>query len=173
MGDRYSEVPDSWEDRHTEAPSHNTVSTSVSTQAGEETSELYVVINPHPLQVPVPTKTDSPPTKRTQPTDVLQHQSLLDSFLVACHSPGPPKKSHPPPDLSPPQTPSKKQRGLSIPSIQSSIKTFFSPTLRTKRTKSGDTSPPMHQPTQSLTLTEDTTTFAEVDAPIFIEQCLP
>ena len=80
--------------------------------------------------------------------------------------PRPTKKSHPPPDLYPPQTPSKKQRGLSIPSIQSSIKTFFSPTLRTKRKKSGDTSPPMHQPPHSPTLTEDTVTFAEVDAPI-------
>ena len=103
MGDRYSEVPNSWEDRHTEAPLDDTVSKSVSTQAGEETSELSVVANPHPLQVPVPTTTDSPPTKRTQPTDGLQHQSLLDSFLVACQSPGPPKKFHPPPDLSPPQ----------------------------------------------------------------------
>ena len=89
MGDRYSEVPDSWEDRHLEAPSDDTVSTLVSTQAGEETSELSVVADPHPLQVPVPTTTGSPPTKRTQPIDGIPHQSLLDSFLVACHSPGP------------------------------------------------------------------------------------
>ena len=128
MGDRYLEVPDSWEDRHTEAPSDDTLSTSVSTQAGEETSEMSVVVNPYPLQAPVPFITDSPPTKRTKPTEGLHHQSLLVSFLIAGHSPGPPKKSHPPPDLPPPQTPSKKQRDLSIPSIQSSIKTFFSPT---------------------------------------------
>jgi hypothetical protein len=166
MGDRYLEVPDSWEDRHTEAPSDDTVSTSASTQAGEETSELSVVVNPHPPQVPAPITIDSPPTKRTQPTDGLQHQSLLDSFLGARHSPGLPKKSHPPPEQSPPQSPSKKRRGLSIPSIQSSITNFFSPTPRTKRKKYGDTSPPNNHPPQSHTLAEDTVTFADVVAPI-------
>ena len=33
MGDRYPEVPDSWEDRHTDAPTDGTLSTLVSTQA--------------------------------------------------------------------------------------------------------------------------------------------
>ena len=55
MGDSYSEVPDSWEDRHTEEPSDDTVSRSVRTQAGEETSELSVVVNPYPLLAPAPT----------------------------------------------------------------------------------------------------------------------
>ena len=63
--------------------------------------------------------------------------------------------------MSPPQSPSKKQRGVSIPSIQSSIKTFFSPTLQTKRKKSGDSPPTLHSPT----LTEDTITFTDVEAP--------
>ena len=50
MGDRYLEVPDSWEDRHSEAHADDTVSTSVSTQAGEETLELSVVVNPYPCK---------------------------------------------------------------------------------------------------------------------------
>ena len=105
MGDRYLEVPDSWEDRHLEALSDDTVSTSVSTQAGEETSELSVVADFHHLQVPVLTTNGPSPTKRTQPSDGTPHQSILDRFLVARLSPGPPKKSQPPPDISPPQSP--------------------------------------------------------------------
>ena len=166
MGDRYPEVPDSWEDRHIEEPSDDTVSTSASTQAGEETSELSVVVNPHPPQVPVPFTIDSPPSKRTQPTDGLQHQSLLDNFLGAHHSPSLPKKSHSPPAQSPPQSPSKKRRGLSIPSIQSTITNFFSPTPSIKRKKPGDTSPTNNHPPQSHSTAEDTVTFADVVAPI-------
>ena len=95
MGDRYLEVPESWEDRHMEAPSDDTVSTSVSTQAGEETLELSVVADFHHLYFPELTTNGSPPTKSTQPSDGTPHQAILNRFLVTRLSPGPPKKVPP------------------------------------------------------------------------------
>ena len=170
MGERYLDVTKSWEYRYKDWSTDNTLSTLASTQVGEDTSEIYVVLNLNPVQVPASVTTDSPPSKRTKSTACLLRQSLLDSFLIVDHTPSPTEKSHPPPDIPlPPQTPhSKKQRSLlTIPSLQSSIKTFFSPTPGTKRKNYSVTSPQSTQPPpQSLALTEDTVIFAEADIPI-------
>ena len=103
MGDRYQEVPETWEDRLMDLPTDDTLSTLASTHAGEDTSEITVVlINPVP---PVIVTTDSPPSKRTKSSTVPLNQSVLDSFLIVGHTPSPTKKSHPPPDIPPPKHP--------------------------------------------------------------------
>ena len=91
MGEMYLNVHESWEDRHTELPADNTLSTSASTQAGEETSEISVVLNLNPVQVPASVTTGSPPYKRTKSTAGLLRQSLLDSFLIIGQTPSPTK----------------------------------------------------------------------------------
>ena len=61
MGGRYREVPETWEDRLMDLPTDDTLSTLASTQAGEDTLEIAVVlINPVP---PVIVTTDIPPQR--------------------------------------------------------------------------------------------------------------
>ena len=102
MGDRYQEVPETWEDRLMDLPTDDTLSTLASTQVREDTSEIAVVlINP---ALPVIVTTDRPPSKRTKSSTALLNQSVLDSFLIVVHTLSPTKKSHPPPDIPPPNT---------------------------------------------------------------------
>ena len=122
MGERYINVPESWEDRPTDSSTEATLSTRSSTQAGEDTAELSIV----PLEVnqvhpPVSVTVDSPsPAKRPKSTAGPLRQTLLESFLLMLgHTPSPEKMFHPPPDISPPQTPlSKNQRSqTTVPTI--------------------------------------------------------
>ena len=98
MGERYPEVPESWEDRPTDLSTEATLSTLASTQAGEDMVELYTgTLEVNQVHPPVSVATCS------------LCKTSLDSFLpILGHTPSLAKKSHPP-DTSPSQNlPSKK-----------------------------------------------------------------